>query len=335
MKSDSPTLEGFRLMVRQPLFGMAEIAWRWSLGTVFWLALAFSAGEYLKTLPVSNGELRLLRTRHPVLVADAIAHIFRGSSWRAAQSVIVLAGTLAIAWIVLSALARAAIIKSLLGYFRADAALPVEEPCRVPLHSLFGLSFLRVAVSVPAVIGFVGAFFFASAVSPSGNPAPGSAFLVFLSLVLFLWLAWSVLNWFLSLAAIFVVVEGQHTFQAIGSAVDLCRRRMGSVLAAGIWFGLGHIVAFVLATSLVAFPLGFAGIFPAGIVLGGVLLITLLYFAAADFLYVGRLAAYVAILELPETSAIVQPAPTKTPTLDQSGVVDQGELILSDVPAQA
>ena len=39
---------------------------------------------------------------------------------------------------------------------------------------------------------------------------------------------------------------------------------------------------------------------PAGVVLGGVLLVTLLYFAVTDFLYMGRLAAYVAIVEMPE-----------------------------------
>jgi len=322
-------------MVRQPSFGLAEIAWRWSFGAVFWLALVFSVTEYLKTLPVSNGELLLLRTRQPVLVLDAIAHIFRGSGWRAAESVVVLAITLAIAWIVLSSLARAAIIKSLLGYFRDDVFLPTEPQYRLPLHSMFALSFFRLAVTLAAVLGFAGAFFFASAVSPASNPAPGSAFLVFLTLVLFVWLAASVLNWFLSLAAMFVVVEKQHSFQAMASAIDLCRWRTGSVLAVGTWFGLGHIVAFILATSVVAFPLGFAGILPPGVVLGGVILVTLLYFAVADFLYVGRLAAYVAILELPETTATRQPGLTNAPSLDLSCAVDRDELILSDVPAKA
>lgn len=322
-------------MARQPSFGLAEIAWRWSFGAVFWLTLAFSAAEYLKSLPVSSRELLLLRTRQPVLVADAIARIFRGSAARGIEGIGLLATLLAIGWTVLSALARAALIKSLRENFRADSSSPTEERCRTPWHSLFGLSFFRVAVTLTAVIGFVGTFFLASAVSPAGDPAPGSATLVFLSLILFVWLAWSMLNWLLSFAAVFVVVEGQHTFQAIASVVGLCCRRTGPVLAVGTWFGLAHVVAFVLATAVVAFPLGFAGIFPAGIVLGGVLLITLLYFAAADFLYVGRLAAYVAILEIPETSGVLDALPTNMPGIDQSGVIDQNELILSDVPAQA
>jgi hypothetical protein len=63
-------------------------------------------------------------------------------------------------------------------------------------------------------------------------------------------------------------------------------------------------------------------------VLGGVLLVSALYFAVADFLYVGRLAAYVAILELPYEPRPVRFTP---PGLPSSGV-DRDELILSDVP---
>ena len=58
-------------------------------------------------------------------------------------------------------------------------------------------------------------------------------------------------------------------------------------------------LAFVVATSAAAVPLAFAEVLPAGVVLGGLLLVTLLYFAVVDFLYIGRLAAYVFMLEVP------------------------------------
>jgi hypothetical protein len=162
---------------------------------------------------------------------------------------------------------------------------------------------------------------------------------VFLSVILLVWLVWSVMNWFLSLAAVFVIAEGQDTFGAIASAVALCRNRAGSVFAAGTWFGLAHIVAFVLATSVVAFPLGLAGVLPAGVVLGGVLLVTLLYLVVADFLYVGRLAAYVAILTLPETPVATETAgPVFSPSMEKlipNTSVDPDELILSDLPVRS
>ena len=73
---------------------------------------------------------------------------------------------------------------------------------------------------------------------------------------------------------------------------------------------------------MVALPLGFAGVLPAGVVLGGVLLVTLLYFAVVDFLYVGRLAAYVcASLEVSHPR--LEPIPAACPADDD---------ILSDIP---
>lgn len=336
MKSNSPTLEGFRVMLREPSFGLAEIAWRWSFGAACLFGLAFAVTQYLKSLTISGRDLFLLRTRQPTLIVNAIAHIFRDSAFRAMEAVLLLTAVLAIAWVTLCSLARASTLKSLFSYFREDATMASRQVSGVPLRSLFGLSFFRVVVTLAAALGCVSAFVIGSLISPASNPAPGSAFLVISAITLLVWLAWSILNWFLSLAAVFVVADGRSTFDAIASAVDLCRRRTASVLAAGSWFGVGHIAVFLLATSVVAFPLGFAGVLPAGVVLGGVLLVTLLYFAAADFLYIGRLAAYVAILELPEPTKVEAiNYPTNTPGLGESAAVDPTELILSDVPSQA
>jgi hypothetical protein len=341
MKSGSPTLEGFRVMLRRPSFGLAEIAWRWSFGGAGWLVLAFSFFEYLDTLPVTGSDRLLLRTRQPRLVSEAIAHIFRGTGFRALETVVVLAAALAIGWIVLASFARAVTIKALLSYFHegGNSAAGGRQAGKLRLRSLIGLNFLRVAATLAATLGCLAALLLGGAVSPARNPAPGSAFLVFLCVIMLVWLVWSVMNWFLSLAAVFVVVDGQGTFGAIASAIALCRSRAGYVLAAGIWFGLGHIAAFVLATSVVAFPLGLVGMLPAGVVLGGVLLVTLIYFAVADFLYVGRLAAYVAILELPQApvaSATTTALPSSTRYVERPGsAVDPDELILSDLPSQA
>jgi hypothetical protein len=338
MKPRSPTLEGFRAIFRRPSFGLAEIAWRWSFGLAATLLLAFSFFTFLDTLPVGKSDLLLMRSRQPFLIFRAMAHIVRGSAFRAVGASIVLALTLGVAWIVLASLGRAATLKALIAYFRESniSAPAQEEKSRWRLRSLFALNFLRLAATLAAAIGCLAAILLPAAALRTPNPTPGIAALIFLTVTMLVWIAWSTLNWFLSLAQLFVVADGKNTFDAIAAAIDLCRARSGSIFAAGTWFGLAHLTAFVLASSIAGFPLAFAPYLPPVAVLGGVLVVAVLYFAVADFLYVGRLGAYMAMLEMPESQVSAETAPPELPldpNLQPSPAVDATELILSDVPA--
>ena len=343
MPHRSPTLEGFRAMFRRPSLGLAELAWRWSFGTATALLLLYCFREYLDTLPVSRGELFFLRSRQPVLVSQALAQIFRGSAPRLVESLIVMALALAAAWIVLSSLGRVAILQAILGYFRESVPPEIEPTSKTPakisfyLHPLLGLNFFRVASALAATVGVVGAMILAGRASPASDPSPGAAMLLFLTLFMLIWIAWSSVNWFLSLASIFAAQDGRDTFGAIVEAADLCRARAGAVTAAGTWFGLAHVIAFFVAGSVVAFPVAFARVLPAGVVLGGVLLVLLLYCFVVDFLYVGRLAAYVAITQWPEpplVPEITAPISGPTPDLDilPTADIDRDESILSELP---
>jgi hypothetical protein len=342
MQQRSPTLEGFRTIFRRPSFGFAEIAWRWSFGAATGVLLAFSFFEYLDTLPVSNSDLLLLRTRQPILISRAMLDIFHGSSFRLGETVAVLALALGIAWVVIASLGRAATVSALVTHFRdSDAAASLQhDGQRWRLPSVFALNVFRLGAALAAIVGCLAAVLLGAASSRPSQPSPGSAFLIALTVIMLVWVAWSIVNWFLSLAAIFVVAHGQDTFSSMAAVVDLCQTRPGSVFAAATWFGLAHITAFVVASSAIGFPLGFAAVLPSAAVLGGVLLLTLLYLAIADFIYIGRLAAYVAMVELPESPAVLSglgPAPENAgrPT-DRTSLgetrVDPSELILSDVP---
>jgi hypothetical protein len=330
-------------MFRRPSLGLAEISWRWSLGFATALLLFFAFVEYLDTLPVTDADLLLLRSRQPFLISHAIIHIFSGSAPRVVAATLVLIFAMTLAWIGTASFGRAATLRGLVDYFgdKIQSALPnssARERTR-QFRSLAGLNFFRVGVTLAALVGCVGGLLLAGLASSKSDPSPGSATLIFLSLVMLVWIAWAILNWFLSIAAIFVVADGRDTFGAVASAVDFCRARTGSVLAAGTWFEIAHVVVFVVASSVIAIPLAFSGVLPAGVILGGVLLVALLYFAVVDFLYVGRLAAYLAVLSIPQQSLVSQ---TVQPALPDSGSqsllpsqsrgsIDPDELILSDV----
>ncbi len=118
----SPTAEGFRAAFRRPSLTLAEITWRWTAGATAAALFVFGLFEYLDTLPVTNGELLFLRTRHPYLVGEAIAHILRGSLNRVVIAGLFAALMLAVLWIVAASVGRIATVRGLLDYFRRDVA---------------------------------------------------------------------------------------------------------------------------------------------------------------------------------------------------------------------
>jgi hypothetical protein len=355
MSSWSPTSEGFRTMFRRPALSLAEISWRWSFGVAACILLSVGFIAYLDTLPVDRTDLLLLRTGQPVLIAKAFSHILHGSALGVALASIVLFSSLALLWILLASVGRGATLLSLLDYIReralhfaatASATAPKTSELVAAdtshswrLRSLVGLHFLRAALALAAGAAAIGAVILAGFVSTKSNPHPGLASLFAAATIFLLWLIWSSISWFLSTASIFVVHQGKDTFAALSSTVDLCRERFGPVFAVGIWFGLAHLVLFLVATSVVAFPFAFVPLVPLGVVLTAVLLLTLTYFAFVDTLYIGRLAGYVAILEAPPTPARVALPLERSPKFElhpsmspELAMVDQNELILSDTP---
>ncbi|HSS95894.1 MAG TPA: hypothetical protein VLK33_02630 [Terriglobales bacterium] len=334
MKRRSPTLEGFKVIFRRPSLGMGEISWRWSFGAGATALLCFSFLEYLDTLPVSNRELLLLRSRQPALVSKAFSHILSGSGPRFMVASLLLILTITLAWVVIGSLGRAATLKGLLSYFWADDA---SKTFPFRMKALYGLNFLRAGATLAVIVGSVGAMVLGGMASSKKDPSPGLAFLIFLAVATMAWLAWSVMNWVLSVASVFVVTNNADTLGAIGDAVGMLREHFGAVWAVSTWFGLAHVVAISVASSVIVLPLAFVGLLPRGLVFLAILLIAMLYFAVVDLLYLGRLGSLVWIVEgraIEPEPILVRPLPLIPPSyLGPSGDrVDPDDLILSDIP---
>lgn len=335
---------------------LGEISWRWVIGATATALFCFGLVEYVSTLPVTNGEVLFLRTRQPYLVAEAIMHMLRGTLNRAVMSAVLAALFLVLLWMIAASLGRVTILGAMLDYMRAqiarkasDAGLAHDAPTdaaserRVtnPIPTLLRLNFLRVALTVAAVVGLIGAVILAGFALPESNPQPGLAFLLFLPLLAGICLAWSVLNWLLSLAAVFAVRDHEDALGAISAAVSLCRDRMAAVLAVNAWTGVAHALAFLGATMVVGVLLGLAGTLPSRLLTLGLIGVTIAYFAVADWLYTARLAGYVCIAETPEALLAPQPPPISfspqggmqiQPTPFVETTIDRDEPILSDVP---
>ena len=336
MSRVSPTLEGFRASFRRPSLAFAEIAWRWTVGTVAWALSLFCFIEYLDTLPVTKGDVTLLSTRQPFLVGRAIAHIFRGSLSRAVLTGLLAVIALSLLWIIAASVGRTATVRALLAHFRGDAVCnPTAETHGAtelhPLRSPIGLNFLRAALALAAILAFVGAAVLVGFASPDTNPHPGLVFILFLPLAGLICIVWSALNWLLSLAGMFAVRDGEDALGALSAAVTLSRERSGPVAAVSAWTGLAHLTAFSVATTAVSLPLAFLRVAPTRLIIAAVILVTLAYFAVVDWLYMARLAGYVCIAEMPDALASSDRSPAPRPQTS----IDRDEPILSDIPILA
>ena len=359
----SPTVEGFRVAFRRPSLAVAEITWRWAIGTTAVTVFFFGLVEYLRTLTVNNAELLFLRSRQPILIGQAIAHMLRGSGTRAMLAALLATIALACLWMIAASIGRMATVRALLEYFahrrsglESSTGANQDETAAgrtsdvhaergaAPGHSLpslFGINFLRVAVALAAIFGLEGASILADFASPASNPQPGLAFFLFLPLAGLVCLAWYCLNWFLSLAAVFAVRDAEDTLGALSAAAGLCRERVGPVFAVSTWTGLAHFAAFIGATIVVFLPLGLVAALPGRLVIACILLITLAYFVVADWLYTARLGGYVCIIETPEALLAPPPLPpmpsppfgTTFVPAPQPTSIDRDEVILSDVPS--
>jgi hypothetical protein len=345
MSRVSPTLEGFRAVLRRPSLTFAEIAWRWTAGALAWALSLFWFIEYLDTLPVSNTDATLVSTKQPLLVGRAIAHILRGSLNRAALAVMLAVIALSLLWIVAASIGRAATVRALFDYFHSgvasNASTTYDATKPLPLRSLIGLNFLRVAVVLASFLASVGAAILASFASPDRNPQPGLAFVLFLPLAGLICVVCWALNWLLSMAGIFAVRDDEDVLSALSAAVTFSRERSGPVFAVSTWTGLAHLVAFSVAMSTVSLPLAFIQIAPTRLIIATVILGTLAYFAVVDWLYMARLAGYVSIAEMPEAWASSASPSAPPPTSDQFApslartTIDRDESILSDIPIPA
>ena len=332
MGQPSPTIEGFRAVFRRPGITLAEITWRWSFGAAVLALLTALLFEFLDTLPVSWADRLLLGSRQPFLVSHAVGHILHGSARRAVVSSLIVVAALAIFWILAASFGRVATLRSLVAYFSPD-----DTEARGGLRSLLALNFLRVALALAAVLALAASGVIAGFASSNSHPNPGMVFLTFTSLALLVGFLWSMLNWFLSVAPLFVLHGGCDVFASVSATMDFCRQRTAPVFWSSTAFTALHAVVFFAATSVVAVPLALAGVAPGWVIVAAVLLLTLIYFAVVDFLYTGRMAAYACILQRPMEEAPVAvsgttPVAPLAPATQSPGWYRTDDDILSDVP---
>lgn len=320
MARRSPIAAGFRAAFSRPALVASEIAWRWCCGIAAWLIVLFAFFTYLHSIRVSHADLVLLRSRVPPLMAEAVRNMLEGTGPRLLRAAAVLLPAFTAIWVAGASFGRWAGLRSL-----------IEEP-RGRFRTVLGLHFLRAAAALAAWIGYLGALLFAGFVVSRGtHDNPALFLLIFFIGAIVIGFLHGRIRWYLFLANLLAVRDGGDAFSAVTAAFDQYRSRRARFLSLGLAMGairLGLLIA-VTVLSLVATGL-IAGTAWRLLVLI-LVLITLAYFAVADFLFVARLAAYVEILrDEPEPEAVaaaqpLAPEPALPATHDPRPTTDQLE----------
>src|SRR5581483_8770015 len=156
-----------------------------------------------------------------------------------------------------------------------------------------------------------GSAFVASTVAGRGETLdPSIFFVVFVPLLALVVVAWSTLNWYLSVAPVCAALDGSGAMAAFAGAVRLSRRRMATLSSVGFIFGLLRAVALV-AVFMVSVAVAEAPWMSAAVQIALLVVISLAYFVVADWLYVARLAAYIEIARRDAAPEVAPIAPVE------------------------
>jgi hypothetical protein len=279
----NPITQGFRAVLRDPAIYLVEILWRWSFAVVA-LALLLGVGFILMG-PLNLGDAFAFAWR---------THDSRKLGFLALKVVLTLGGqllTAAIAlpiaiigvWSFLSAAGRRSIIKRL-----APEAMPLRFGSMLAVQSLRGV--LTWMAFLLLLAAFAGGLYVATR-----GPKPDLLrfYLTVMPAVVVIGASWLALNWYLSVAAIFGR-EGQSFRGAFRQARQTVRRQRSDFAGAGFVFLLLRVVLLLVALAVFGLTSGLAGSAPQSyfaVMMG----LVLFYCAVADFLYVSRTAAYLAL----------------------------------------
>jgi hypothetical protein len=278
---------GFRTVRENPALIFAEIAWRWAFGSAAWILVILTVRTLLDGIDVSAAEVAVARSNDAYLIADAIVRILVQVLPRLAHAMLVVVPALSVFWVATATIGRAATLRSLcsVGF---QPAVPLASSRRVAL--LVAVHALRTIFTLATLLAYFGTVLLVSAqFTPDLAPA---LLLAWLCLAFFVGCLWGIVNWFLALAPIFIVREGFGVGKAISASLGLYRDARREYMAIASWFGLfrGAALLFAIAAGSAVVAAG-----SVRLALAWSIVVALAYFAFADYLYIARLAAFVAL----------------------------------------
>lgn len=297
-----PLRDGWRVLARAPESVLVEIAWRWAFGSAFWVLSVLSFRAYFSQIQVTGAEYAVLNLSEPytwiAVTLRALGALIQGVRDMGP----ILLPALSVLWLALATIGRGTMVRAL-----------ATQPARTNWIALLQTNILRLLMACATVAAFFGAGVLASAMFDPRRYYEMNVVLM-IAVLLLLVVIWTAVNWFVSLAQIFVASASQSVFSCLASAAKLYNQQAGAFSGAASWFALARSILVIAAAMLSLLPLSYARITGWKPVLVFVGIVSLLYFAASDALCTWRLAVHISLMERPEP--VSEPLPVIPPLPD-------------------
>lgn len=206
----NPITQGIKAVWRDPALFLIEILWRWSFVILAGLLIVSAGVMLLGPLHIGNAWDSASRSRDPQRMGQLLLTILLILGIKAIVAAIAVPLAIALLWSVLSALGRLVTVR------RLRAGLT-----SLRFRSLLALQLLRGFISWFSLVLLVAAIFGEALIATRG-PRPDLLlyYLMMMPSVVLIAAFWLVLNWYLSLAAIF----GQKNRLSAAPYARLARR---------------------------------------------------------------------------------------------------------------
>src|SRR5438270_2386681 len=283
-KPPNPITQGLRAVTRDPAIFLVEILWRWSFAILACLLVAGVGLVLLGPLHVGPVWDNAWRSRDPQRMGQVVLGVVLILGVKVIMTaVIAVPLTIALLWGILSALGRFVTVK------RLRAGLT-----SLRFRSILTLQLLRGLVGWLSLVLLFAATF-GEALIASRGPKPDLLlyYLMVMPSVVVIGALWLTFNWYFSLAAIFGR-EGQSFGGALRQARQTIRQQRSDFAGTGFVFLLLRLVILLIATAICGLTSGMVGSSPQSY-FTLLIIVSLAYFAVADFLYMARMAAYLAL----------------------------------------
>src|SRR6185312_2402346 len=278
-KPPNPITQGLRAVMRDPAIFLVEILWRWSFALLACMLVAGVGMMLLGPLHVGHAWDTAWRSRDPQRMGQLLLAIILLLGAKLIIAAIAVPFAIALLWGILAALGRFVTIKRLSSGLTA-----------LRFRTVFALQLLRGLVSWFALILLFATTIGEALIATRGTqPDLVLYYLMVMPSVVLIGASWLIVNWYLSLAAIFGR-EGQSFRGAFRQARQTVRQQRSDFAGTGFIFLLFRTIILLIVVAICGLASGMAGTAPQSYFVL-LIFVSLTYFAIADFLYMARMAA--------------------------------------------